>query len=242
MTGSDPHSFIGVYALDALDSAEKALFEEHLRECPTCRAEVTELTRTASRLAGAAAAPAPAELRTRVLAAAAGIRQQSPLPAVSDISERTRRRNPRWYAQPVAAAAALLLVVSGGLGVLALDEHQRAEDAEQMATRVAAIATHPDRVQLDVPVSSGGHGIVVAADGSALFRTSDIERLPADRAYQLWILRGDTPESVGVLGRGGQLEAFVDGVRPTDALGLTVEPADGSDRPTGNMVLRVEIT
>ena len=241
MTDFDPHSLTGVYALDALDGAEKTRFEAHLHECQACRAEVAELTETATRLAGAAAAPVPAELRARVLAAAAEKRQQSPLPVVTAISARDRSRTPRWYRQPAAAAAALLLVVSGGLGALALDEHQRAEDAETMTTRVAAIATHPDRVELDVPVSSGGHGIVVAADGSALFRTSGIETLPADQAYQLWILRGDKPQSAGVLGRGGELEAFVDGVRPTDALGLSVEPAAGSKRPTGSLVLRVEI-
>lgn len=235
---TDPHTLTGVYALDALDTAERARFEEHLRECAACRAEVAELADTASRLAAAATAPVPPELRARVLAAVEHVRQHSPLPGTSELDARRPRR---WYQQPASIAAALLLVVSGGLGALALDEHQRARSAEQRASQVAAMATDPDRVEINVPVSTGGHGTVIASGGAALFRTSDIKTLPDDQVYQLWILRGDTPQSAGLLGRGGELEAFVEGVRPTDALGLTVEPDEGSNRPTGSLVFRVDM-
>ncbi|PYC69031.1 hypothetical protein C7C46_28665, partial [Streptomyces tateyamensis] len=38
----DPHLDVGAYALDLLDAADRAAFEEHLAECPRCRAELTE--------------------------------------------------------------------------------------------------------------------------------------------------------------------------------------------------------
>lgn len=234
MSEPDVHTLTGVYAADALDDAERAAFERHLRECAACRAEVAELTETASRLASAVATPAPSGLRARVFAEVSHVRQLSPLPEVIAIDDRRTRR---WYRQPVAAAAALLLVTSGGLGAVALDQHQRAE----RASRIAAIATDPDRIRVSVPVSTGGRGTIIAADGSAYFRTSDLTVLPDDRAYQLWVLRGDRARSAGVLGRGGELDALVDDMRPTDALGLTVEPADGSSSPTGELVLRAEM-
>lgn len=232
------HSLTGVYALDALDDAERASFEEHLSRCAACRAEVEELTATASLLAGGASAPAPLGLRAAVLEAVGQVSQLPAMPAVVGLDERRARR---WYQQPASVAAALLLVVSVGLGAVAVDANGRADRAEQRASRVAAVATDPTRVERNVPVSSGGYGTVVTAEGSSLFRTTDITRLPADRVYQLWILRGDSAESVGVLGRGGELEAFVEGVRPADALGLTVEPAAGSTSPTGSLVLRVRV-
>lgn len=238
MTQDDPHSLTGVYALDALDRDERAAFEEHLRECAACRAEVAELTETASRLAAAAAVPVSPDVRSRVIEAVGQVRQVSPFPASVELAE---RRSRSWFQQPASIAAALLLVVSGGLGAIALDERQQARDAEQLVARVSALATDPDRLQLSVPVSTGGQGTVVAAGGSALFRTSDVRTLPDDQVYQLWILRGDGAQSVGVLGRGGVLETLVDGMRPTDALGLTIEPDGGSTRPTGAMVFRVDM-
>lgn len=238
MIEPDLHTLTGVYALDALDSDERARFEEHLSGCAACRAEVVELQETASRLAGAAAVPVSQDVRARVMAAVGEIRQASPFAAPSELDERRARR---WYQQPASIAAALLLVVSGGLGAIALDEHQQASDAEQLAARVSAMATDPDRQELVVPISTGGHGTVIASGGSALFRTSDLEELSDEQVYQLWILRAGESQSVGVLGRGGVLDTLVDGMRPADVLGLTVEPEGGSTRPTGSLVFRVEM-
>lgn len=235
MTLPDLHTLTGVYAADALDGAERASFEAHLADCPACRAEVAELTETTSWLAAAAAVPAPAGLRARVLAEVAQARQLSPLPTVTGLNERRARR---WFQQPLAAAAALLLVVSVGLAGVAIDQHREAEHAAQ----VAAIATDPDRVEVTAPVSSGGQGTVIAANGSALFRTTDVAVLPDDQTYQLWIIRDGSAQSAGLLGRGGDLEVLVDGMRPTDALGMTVEPAGGSTQPTGDVVMLAEMS
>ena len=230
------HTLTGVYALDALDDLERAAFERHLPECPSCQAEVAELTETASLLAVSAATPVPPGLRSDVLAAVSQVRQVSPLPSLS-----TRAAQPRWYQQPAALAAGLLLVVSGVLGGLTLEADQRADLAEQRAERITAIATDPDGVKVVVPVSTGGHGTIIAAGGTAVLRTSDIEKLSPGQAYQLWLLRGDSTQSVGVLGRGGELEAVVEGMRSGDALGLTIEPAGGSRAPTGALVLRAQM-
>lgn len=239
MTDPEMHTFTGVYAADALDDSERASFEAHLSECAACRAEVAELTETTSRLAGAVATPVPAHLRARVLAQAAQVRQASPRVSVPSLDEQRSRR--RWFQQPASIAAALLLVVAGGLGVLAVDAQRDADRAEQRADQIAAIATDPDRVEVTVPVSTGGEGMVMAAGGSALFRTTEVAELPDNQVYQLWIIRDGKPQSAGVLGRGGRLEAVVDGMRPSDALGLTVEPGDGSTVPEGELVLRAQM-
>ncbi|MGH8894902.1 MAG: anti-sigma factor [Actinomycetes bacterium] len=230
------HTLTGAYAVDALEGSERDRFEEHLRDCGACRDEVAELTATASRLAAAVAAPAPGSLRAAVLAEVAHTRQLAPLPSTGRHDELAARR---WYRQPVAAAAAVLLVVSVALGTYAVTESRRADRAEQRAEQIVAIVTHPERIERPVRVSTGGTGTVIAADGEAVFRASDVRTLPDDRVYQLWLIRGDRPQSAGVLGRGGVLEAVVTDMAPTDALGLTVEPAGGSTSPTGELLLRV---
>jgi len=232
----DLHTFTGAYAVDALDGEEREVFEEHLHTCRACRDEVDELTAITARLAVAVSSPPPAALRQQVLAEVARTAQLPPAPVVTRLDE---RRPQQWYRQPATAAAALMLVASVGLGAYAFDQDKRADEAEQRAGRITAVATDPDRIERTVPVSTGGTGTVVAADGTAIFRTSELETLTEDRVYQLWVLRGDERRSVGVLGRGGQLEAVVEGLIPTDALGLTVEPGGGSVQPTGPLVLSV---
>ena len=51
----DIHALSGAYALGALAADEAAEFEEHLRGCDPCRAEVGEFREVAARLGQAAA-------------------------------------------------------------------------------------------------------------------------------------------------------------------------------------------
>ena len=62
------HSLAGPYALDALEVAERARFERHLRGCAACQAEVRGFAATAAALGLAAAATPPPSLKGRVLA------------------------------------------------------------------------------------------------------------------------------------------------------------------------------
>ncbi|MGW3953853.1 RskA family anti-sigma factor, partial [Streptomyces sp. NPDC004752] len=66
----DLHSLAAPYALDALELGERRRFEKHLDGCERCADEVRALSEGAVRLAWSTAAPAPAALRERVLAAA----------------------------------------------------------------------------------------------------------------------------------------------------------------------------
>ncbi|WP_170222940.1 anti-sigma factor [Nonomuraea turkmeniaca] len=66
----DLHTLSGAYAVHALPYAEWVLFEEHLRACQACGAEVRRLRETVARLSEAVAEPPPAMLRGRLLAAA----------------------------------------------------------------------------------------------------------------------------------------------------------------------------
>jgi anti-sigma factor RsiW len=233
------HTLTGAYAADALDPGERAAFERHLEACSSCRQEVDELRATTARLAVGAAATAPPSMRRRVLAEVAQTRQLPPTGTVTALDDRRRARP--WYRQPATAAAALLLVVAAGLGGLAAVESRQADDYRSLAERVAAVAVDPNRTERSVPVSSGGTGTVVAADGIAIFRGSDLAELPEGRAYQLWRITGAEAQSAGVLGRGGELTGVVTDVAPGDAVGVTVEPASGSDTPSTDPVFLVSM-
>jgi anti-sigma-K factor RskA len=81
-----------------------------------------------------------------------------------------------------------------------------------------------------------GTGTIVAADGIALFHDSRLPRLPHGQADQLWHVDGQDSQSAGVRGRGGELSGFVTGMAAGDSVGVTVEPASGSDHPTSDPV------
>ena len=237
MTDPEIHLLSGAYAADALPADERAAFEEHLRDCPTCAQEVFELTATTARLATAASAQAPAPLRDRVLAEIQMVRQLPPSDRAAPADGNAARS---WFRQPLGIAASLLLVLSLALGAVALGAHRDAEQAEQLAARIAAVATDPDRVALGQPISTGGNASVVAAGGNAVFRAQGLAVLPEDRGYQLWVMDEEgAARSVGVLGRGtsSHVERFVEDVGAGDSIGLTVEPSAGSDRPTTDPVL-----
>ena len=74
----DLHSLAAPYALDALEGEERRRFEKHLKSCASCAAEVRELAEDAVRLAWSTAAPAPAAMRDRVLAAVQVTPQEQP--------------------------------------------------------------------------------------------------------------------------------------------------------------------
>ena len=248
MSFQELHTLTGAYATDALDADERDAFEQHLESCSSCRLEVAELRATAARLAVATSSAAPAALRDRVLAEVAQTRQQSPLGAVTSLDERRPTAGPPWYRQPATAAAAVLLVIATGLGGVAVVENQRADQAREQAdearadaAQIAAVVADPEHIERTLPVASGGTGTVLAAGDVAVFLGNDLPELPDGRAYQLWRMTDQESQSAGVLGRGGDVTGVVTGMRPEDAVGVSVEPASGSDQPTSDPVFVVSM-
>ena len=70
----------------------------------------------------------------------------------------------------------------------------------------------------------------------------DLPDLPADRAYQAWVIPGKTPVSIGVLGPGSggvvrHEAAGVAGLEAPVTVAVTIEPLGGLPQPSGPIVL-----
>ena len=227
----DLHVLTGSYALDAISDAEREEFERHLQHCPTCETEVRGLRETAARLAVACAITPPARMEQRVLAAAYQARQLPPLSA-----DRPRRSLPRSPSLPrrafpgrlavLAAAASMVLAVA--LGITQLSAQHRLDQAR--ATSIARVVTAPDARVETARTSAGGNVTVVtsAALREAVVSTSGMASLPSSRVYQVWVLSPSGARSAGLMHGSSLLAA----VRPGDRIGITVEPAGGTARPT----------
>jgi anti-sigma factor RsiW len=237
----DLHVLTGSYVLDAISDTEREEFERHLQHCPACEAEVRGMRETAARLALACAVTPPARMEQQVLAATYRTRQLPPLSA-----DRPRRALPRRASSRSAfprgafprgavtrrvavLAAAASVAVAAVLGITQLSAQHQLDQAR--ATAIARVVTAPDAHVATARTSVGGSVTVVtsAALREAVVSASGMASLPSSQVYQVWVMSPSGARSAGLM-HGSSLLASA--VRPGDRIGITVEPADGTARPT----------
>ena len=247
------HVLTGSYALDALAVHETDAFERHLQHCGPCEAEVRGLRETAARLALAKARRPPARLQQRVLAAAYRTRQLPPLPAPHPAQVRGRwpRSHPAhvWERWPRSRPARVrgrrprshpdqvrrrwprpvpVLAAAAGAAALVLG-------MTQLAT-----AHRPDVSVQTARTSAGGAVtlIVTRSDRDALLTAARLPAPPDGRVYQVWVIGPAGARSAGLLSGTGL--ALTD-VHAGERVGVTVEPAGGTSRPTTAPIVQVSV-
>ncbi|MCF6378661.1 anti-sigma factor [Nocardioides KLBMP 9356] len=241
---SDLHKLTGAYAVDALDDIERARFEQHLRECDDCRAEVAELRETAALLADAVATPPPAALRESVLAGVAQVRPLPPeVPVIAPahrhaVEPAGRRRG--WV--PFLVAAALALIV--GIGA-AVTQPWASDDDVPRLTAAEQILQAPDAEHVSVDLGDAGRATVTRSKSAdkAVITTEDMTAAPAGKAYELWFIDGDSFTSAGLMPDVADQTVVLEGAAgKAAAVGITVEPESGSTQPTSDPIAVFDLT
>jgi anti-sigma-K factor RskA len=243
---TDVHTLSGAYALHALTGPEVAQFEQHVTRCAECAAEVRSLRETAARLAVAVAEPPPATLRRRVLAAVQEVRQAAPtriLPLPGTVAE--LRRTP-WRTRLALSFTAAATAAAVTRGVLAFDARRDLDQARAAQQQLLTVLAAPDAETVRRPVTAGGTGTVVysRSRGQLVFTSSGLPELPGGRVYELWLMGPDGPRPAGLLTRdrdGMTAPLFARALGGDQHIGLTVEPAGGSERPTTTPILFAEL-
>jgi len=246
----DLHSLSGAYALDALEAgAESERFARHLNRCPSCASEVREFREVATALAFAATTAPPPELRDRVLAAAALTRQLPPEVTSRARSHRARGRariRVPWvpWLSGVVATAAIVVAVLFGFAQAHTDQELNQARAQNQA--IALVLSAPQVKLLTHATTKGGVAtVVLAADRHEMVVTTNgLPALPAGKVYQLWLIGTTKTVSAGLLpaATSGQTgPVLASGVVQGDMLGLTVEPAPGTAKPTTTPILSLPL-
>ncbi|MCQ2001513.1 anti-sigma factor [Arthrobacter zhaoxinii] len=249
----DIHELAPLYAVDALEPAERDAFEQHLADCPRCRAELAEYAEVTADLAAGTDSTPPPALRASVLSAVHGTR---PLPgprteqpdlqaepaAVVSLDERRRRRGRRLLA---AAAAAVLLpgiAVAGWTLGAQSEQRQQEQQAAQEQDRENRLLAAPDVATHRVDVNGNPATLLVSREEDAALFVADALPDPGEgQEYQLWLLEGETPVPDTHFA-GGDVSIWLSGdVARAGAVALTVEPAGGSSTPTFPIVAVAEI-
>lgn len=227
MSHDDVQDLLGAYALDAVEPDEARAIEDHLRDCPRCRAEVAEHRETAAFLAHAGE-DAPPALWDRIATAI----DDEPAPVVPlaprlDRGGSWQRRRSLPTAIVGIAAAAVIAVL--GLQVRAQDDRI---DEMEAAMRV------PDGEVVELVGDTASVPVVMDGDRAWLL-AGGLDALPEDRTYQLWGLRGDDLVSVAVLGNDPATMSF--DVEGYALLAITEEVAGGVVQSANDPVVAGEL-
>jgi anti-sigma-K factor RskA len=227
---------IPAYALGATDSDESQAVETHLPSCAACRALLAEYRRLGDDLLYA----------VPVMSAPAGLtehmrRRLAPAPRPATPGS--------WWASlrlravgPALAGLIFVLAITNFYWVGRVNRLER--QATDPAAFLARLADAPTvALTADTP-ESYAQGVVYRPTDSpiALLCVYGMPALPADKTYQLWLIKD------GQRDNGGLFRVSKDGfgllvIRPNrplsdySAVGVTVEPAGGSPAPTSPRVL-----
>ncbi len=234
------HVLTGAYAVDAIDDqAELRRFERHLRRCQQCAGEVRGMTETAARFGFAASQPAPPGLRDRVLESVAKTRQ---LPSAANRHRARRPARPSQMPRLGWVVAAVSLVLIFVLQIALLRAHDQLNQVRSRQAALTAVLAAPDARAVTAPTSAGGQATVVYSlrRHSLIVTLAQLPSPPAGKVYELWLLGPHQVRPAGLLPAGNRSRSapvLVPGLISGDQLGLTVEPAGGTSRPTTTPIL-----
>lgn len=212
----DIHELTAGYALDALDPADRDLYEQHLAGCQRCREELQSFWQVSDALAHAAGGPAPpASLRERILEQA-----RSERPNVVPL----RRRSLTPVLASAAAVAAVALVA---LGVWASSVSSNLDDAER---RLAVLGDPNARTYES---ADGEANLIVTPTGAAALVVRSLTPAPEGKDYEIWVWANGVPQPAGLFEEAG-IALLSRPVEAGQKVAVTLEPDGGVDAPTGD--------
>ena len=225
------HELSAAYALDALDADERWAFEAHLADCSRCQEELTSFWQTAGSLAHAADGPAPSpELRGRLLE-----RARAERPNVVPLRPR------RWALPALGGVAAVAAVAALALGLWAsslsgdLDQARSALAGQQLVSSLLA-----DESSRSISLRGANGRLVVGGGGRAALVVSNLSPAPSGKAYEIWVIEGQTPRRAGLF--DGKGAVALDRPVPADAtVAVTLEDDAGVDAPTGEPLFNASV-
>ncbi|PYF97813.1 Anti-sigma-K factor RskA [Georgenia satyanarayanai] len=240
MREDEVRELLPAWALDAVTPEESAAVDRAVAADPALAEEARALREVAALLATGASVPPPASLRADVLDRVARTPQEgtgTDAPAeddgvVVDLARVRARRRDRWLVAAVVLAAAALP------GVIAVQQYERATQAEEQLTTVAEALAEPGAELLAADVAGGGRAVAVVGSDTSVFSARDLPSLASEEVYQLWVVDDGGARSAGVLTvAAGRASAELADLPDGATIAMTVEPAGGSTQPTSDPVV-----
>jgi anti-sigma-K factor RskA len=158
------------------------------------------------------------------------------------------RASERWFRKPgalIGVAAAAVVLVVGGV-VVGTNAGGPGSSQTPVASAYEQVTTASDVVIDKRDVVGGGTATVYfsASEAKTAVVLNDASPLPDGRVLQMWYVGKSGPVSAGVMpSADGAGHAVLQGrYTPGDTVAITVEPAGGSEQPTGEPIVAVTST
>jgi anti-sigma-K factor RskA len=232
---------IPAYALGALDVDDIAALEAHLRTCASCQTELAEYRALSASLLTATPPKQPsAALRKRL---------QSRLPSARKVSR------PQFAWSFSRLAMGLVVVVLLALNLLSFMQLRQIQNQQAVLLRqvedsqvALALLSSPDTQMLSIAGETASGKILLDRQSNmAVLIAEHVPQLEQNQTYQIWLVSSNGDRTSAGLFRpeSGQLYT-AKAIAPTQmfsdyvGIGVTVEPAGGSDHPTGKRLFKVD--
>ena len=231
---------LAAYSLGALDAVERSALESHIESCDDCRSELAKYQQISRGLMAALSPRQPSPgLRRKLLRR---------LPGTS----RPRFAIPHFTLGQAALGAALAVLIALNLFSLIKLQVFQAKQAgfvSQFETGQTALAmlAYPGTKTYPIEGQGVAGSLLMDADtNSAVLFVWNLPVLPANQAYQVWLIDVQGGRVSAGLFRTDASQPFTSvrlitprSLSDFSGLGVTVEPARGSPGPSGQNVLKV---
>jgi anti-sigma-K factor RskA len=241
---------LALLAMGALQGDERVALEKHLEGCASCRRELEQLRGDTALLALSSAGPSPPQRsRERLLKAIAKEPRETARAAVAP--RRSWNLVP-WLAAAVFALAAVFFFrqsdrLSQKVAALQSDSAQQQAQLER-AREVVSTLTSTDALRVTLIAAQTlpqpqGKAIYVRDRSSLVFIASNMPALPAQKAYELWLIpTTGSPIPAGVFkpdarGSATVIEPPLPAGVEAKAFAITIESEQGATTPTMPIVM-----
>lgn len=232
---------IPAYALGALDAEDAAALEVHLQRCESCRDQLAAYRATSDNLLMSLPSQNPsAALRKRL---------QRHLPS----AQKAARSRPNWSFSRVAVGIAIVLLLA--LNVFSISQvralqRQQTLLMDQIQSGQAALVmlSYPHTQSFPINAASVTGSLLLDTEyNNAVLILRGLPAISDDQTYQVWLIApNEERTSAGLLRPQTDLPFITEPIDSTGDLanfvgvGMTIEPAGGSDSPTGQQIFRVD--
>jgi anti-sigma-K factor RskA len=162
-------------------------------------------------------------------------------------------RKRRWW--PIGGAVFLVAALAAaGVAAFAFDVVEFSDDEPsspstalaaltQRQSRAISIMAQPGATRIPVVGAEERLLLIVGREGDAVLIVSRLERAPAGKTYEIWVISGKTPRPAGLF-RGGRdtVVPLTRAVPRGATVALTVERVGGSPQPTSQPLFAVTRT
>ena len=234
---------IPAYALGALDVQEAAALESHLQTCESCRVELGTYRAVGDSLL--------ASIPPRLPSPALRNRLHSRLPS----AQKQKLMSPRWnwsFGGLAMGGALVLLLVMNLMSFLQMRQIQNQQTSliQQMKSSQFALSmlAYPSTEAFPIADQQLSGSVLVDRERNTVALVMwHLPELSDDQIYQAWLIQPDGHRvSAGIfLPQAGESYTTQPIYSKQDlsdfiGVGVTVEPAGGSDQPTGPRMFAVE--